>query len=876
MKQARCHHICRLVIAVTLTLQLSAAIAGADDSRASTTRYFESLRQRRLFSVATGYALRQLEKNRLPVAMKATLQIELSRTYAEQARYLSGEEQVASWQRAADVARTAAAEPGIEPYAIALNLQAATVSADHGDFLCDQAELFPEFARFRTQAETVLDTAIEKLRPLEITLAARHRKAAAQVRADPQEISTGELRQLWESSRLQLARSLQNRARLLNPADPRRKTFLADAGQWLEPLTDSRSGAVTEAEAARLLARNYRLQGNYAAALKTLDDLQPDDGLTPADVLAERVQVLLANSEFITAAQELKAYRGQRRLMTGELSYLDLRTLAELRRVNLNSGRTADAQQLLEIMQQRASRAVTELGGYWGVRCERLLQRMLDVEKYGADLAILIRQAQAELAEGRIDAAAARFTQAAATARQRGLPDTAFEMGFQHGSLLLNRQEFARAADVFRAASRSAATNPRAPQADLLAAYCLGKVFQADPSEENRQAYSQELSGHITRFPSAATTGDALWMLGTLQESRGKFPEALGNYRNVPADHARRDVAEAALARCYSAILKQLSDLADKATPQEQTTIRTRLGEWERDATRTLTAIVRSWPVDAQLSPNRGRVLLMLAQHLLTQKSSGVPAASNATTVAQAQALLARLQQAATAAAQNPATPADVIAAWKPLSAAAKIWEVLVDARQGDLRSAAQAVDKLGTLEVDEVLPILDQFDTVIAASAPDSQPALGRLQVQLLRKLTANNQSLDAATSTALNIRLATALVQAGQTTQAIAVYTDLLKARPNDVELLTAAARLQQETGMPAALKRAMQHWTRLQSLHKAGSVPWLEARFFHADLALQLGQVDVSRKLVGVTKVLYPDLGTPELKRRYKALAAKLQSP
>ena len=52
------------------------------------------------------------------------------------------------------------------------------------------------------------------------------------------------------------------------------------------------------------------------------------------------------------------------------------------------------------------------------------------------------------------------------------------------------------------------------------------------------------------------------------------------------------------------------------------------------------------------------------------------------------------------------------------------------------------------------------------------------------------------------------------------------------------------------------------------------WLDARYHLARCAFELKDYEECRKLLGVTKLLYPNLGNDEVRARFASLEAKLR--
>ena len=62
-------------------------------------------------------------------------------------------------------------------------------------------------------------------------------------------------------------------------------------------------------------------------------------------------------------------------------------------------------------------------------------------------------------------------------------------------------------------------------------------------------------------------------------------------------------------------------------------------------------------------------------------------------------------------------------------------------------------------------------------------------------------------------------------------------------------------------------------MESQVKPGSLEWLEMRYQVARLCWRLGQTEECRKLLGVTRLLYPQLGDAELRTQYEQLQRKV---
>ena len=88
-----------------------------------TARYFDGLRERRLFTLAEDYCRQRLSEELLPDDLRAQFTLELARTYTEHARFTAGEEQAALWSQADAVLEQYIAEHPRDPARIEIGSQ---------------------------------------------------------------------------------------------------------------------------------------------------------------------------------------------------------------------------------------------------------------------------------------------------------------------------------------------------------------------------------------------------------------------------------------------------------------------------------------------------------------------------------------------------------------------------------------------------------------------------------------------------------------------------------------------------------------------------------------------------------------------------------
>lgn len=818
-------------------------------------QYFRGLRARRLFSVAEAYCLRRLAEPDLLPGERADLTVELSRTFTEHAAFRVGREQEELWQRARDVVTNLLArEPGNIRRDL-LQLQAALVPAAQGEFLAWQAELYPHDAAAAQRATAQLEAARDALQTVEARLAESLRKARAPTDAERADGA------LQPAERLALADEASYRTAAvglalarLRPAGVERTAALQDADARLSALVKTRSHDERTWNARLLRIELARLRGEWdqaAALVEATQRLEPPAAWRDR-LLAERVRIDLARERPDEALARL-AERQRGGGLGDELVTLHVETLLAARDVAQTKGETELARDLWE----EAERVAVAAGGAWGARGRARLDAARDADVYGPELSAVMQAARAAYQSGDADAAARHFLQAADLARAGGKAGLASELLLTRGSVLLKAGRLEVAAADFLAASESADDADKSAEAHLLYAYCLGRFWEEQPGPARRDAYAEALAVHRQRFAAHDSVHEAAWMQGALADHEEDWPRAIELYSQVPLDHARGALARARIAALHEQMLDRLRASGQPA------------GDWEQRAMAQLTAFLDTMPLPPErLSLLEAEVALRLARIILNRPAPDYD---------DADALLQRIivsHDIAAREAQRDRAPA-IDPSWAAVHAMALQLRIVSLAGQDRLADATQIVEGLTAADPQVLLSVLNGLDEMAAQISPARQRALGELQVRAAERLRTQRGGLDQAAARRLDECLARAYAVTGRPNDALSVYEPLLEQSPRDKRLLRGAAELLGELGSPAQRERAKTYWRRLESLEKTGSVPWLEARYQVAAVTLQLGQSDECRKLIQVTRLLYPELGNEDLRRRFAELELRLNS-
>lgn len=831
-----------------------AAIAREDEGTAD---YFDGLRRLGLFSLAEGYCFEQLDRADLSPEQRVTFTIELSRTFAEHAKHTTGREQDDLWQRSLGVLDEFIRQNGDDPRAVEVQTQAALARGAQGEYLRWQAELYPHDAELARRADAALAEATSRLADAERSLDSRLTAARAARTQSPGPTAL-RLRTLLENVRHRQAATLIDRAKLKPRGDANRTAWLLDAEKRLRRLSGAPDPQELTWHSRVMLAECLRLTGELEKAAEVLDNLLSQN-LSPAirdAAIAQQARLALDRGRPDEADRLLAEHAGTAGRASGELHFLRVQALVASWEIARERGEARLADDLFEQIQRLVAQSEREVGGFWAHRSALLLEQARESARYGPALAGIIRRAQALYAENKLDAAIAEYLRAYEAARSSGHSDAAMELGYVRASIEVQAERFADAATHFRELADQFPAHERAASAHLLAAWAAGRVYERSQSDADRRVYERTLETHAERYASHPTRFDALWLLAGLRERAGQLDSACEIYRKIPAEHPRGLAAQSAIARCYEGII-------DRLRGEGRDTV-----QWERSAEEVLGGYVERFPdPDRPLAIEQADVALRFARILLDRDRPDYEGA---------ELLLRRIVTSWSAievAGRNGATaPADA-AQWKALARAAAQWRIMALAGRGILPEAERLVAELAQSGTGEVLAVLDGLTRLTSRATDRTRRDLGEVQLEAALQLNRRRDALDDAERLRLDRCLAEAYVATNQPRKAGEAYQSLLARAPRDKELLRLAASIQLESGDAESLRNAKRNWATLESLEQPGSDDWMAARYHRALTLKLLGEIAEARKLAGVARLLYPDRGDAEIRRKLAELYAAL---
>ena len=156
-----------------------------------------------------------------------------------------------------------------------------------------------------------------------------------------------------------------------------------------------------------------------------------------------------------------------------------------------------------------------------------------------------------------------------------------------------------------------------------------------------------------------------------------------------------------------------------------------------------------------------------------------------------------------------------------------------------------------------------------------ETRDRIASLQLQVAERLATRRDELSSDDRELLDRCLTHAYVSAGRTAKAVEFGSQLAEHSAKDMDKQREIATLFADIAHADAQALSKQCWRRIESGTKAGSPEWLSARLGILKASIRLNQLDEARKLLQVTKVLYPELGGEPMKIQFDAIDKELQT-
>tara|TARA_R110001592_G_scaffold8400_5_gene46051 strand:- start:10955 stop:13582 length:2628 start_codon:yes stop_codon:yes gene_type:complete len=841
----------------------SPAISSADDP---THSYFEGLRQRHLFGIAEGYCLNRLAQPRITDTERARYTLELIRTLAAHAMSTQGQEQEELWKRAEETIAEFSQEHSDWSDTNVFAAERARIAALKAEILYWQVKADPLNQTLRESAIRELTQAITRLIQAETRLSQLLKKSGAFKKFTV--LKTATIRDTLLDFQLLIAQTEMKRGDLYEANSPQRKAAVDAAEKWLEPLSRRATTLQLTWLSKLALIQCERIDGDTAGAARGIQALlkEKPPAYLNEPLFVESMHILLQEGKAQQAASQIIQYRQDHGSISSELGYLEITALIQLRKIALEKKQEALAAEIWQQVETRSNFLKQMQPGYWSQRAWMLVDQQHQVDQYGSQLSQSLKQAQLLYAQGKIEQAIEAYSKTAQQATDEGKGDLAFELAFTSASLQLQAKQYQEAAKVFQSLSRKYSTAPRAADAGLLAAWCLGQLYTQSRTRSRRLAYTTALEEVQKQFPGSKSDFEAGWMLARLEEARLQYSKALVLYAEVPENHPRAADAHLGIARCYEQILQRLTSLG-KSTKA-----------WRQEAIDVLEKYLASFPdeSDPLILQSQADIALRLTQIYLNDSPPSYEKASRLLEliISSATRSITELKRNNEHTETSVAQTAKVIQRWNDISNQARRLEIITLAGQGNPTAARSLVETLENAGTNELLAVLNGVSQINLDLSAETRYELGLLQLRSAEKLISRRDELTPPQRQQLDLCLAEAYMATNQHIRALEYYQELLKQSPRDSALVKQVATLLERCGTKACLREAAQKWRQLESAEKPGSIPWLDARLHLIQTTFGSGNEAEAKKLLGVTKLLYPDLGNQELKQRFQELQQRIQ--
>ncbi|MCC7424410.1 MAG: hypothetical protein IT428_29435 [Planctomycetaceae bacterium] len=827
------------------------SFSSADES---TARYFQSLRDRRLFTLAERYAQSILQDDRIPLATRTECAVELSKTFAAHAEFVTGDEHEDLWQRASEVLASLDKGEPANPRRILLKVQSALVHSARAASLDVLAEISPDDTSAADESTTAARNALASLKQASTDVAgviARFKNP----KGDPPPIPFVELRSLEEDLRQATAETLLAQVRRLPKDDATRAGLLKSAEE------NARRGAAGVPNDPRtwqarvMLVECALLRGDrkQAATQAAAIEAESPPTLVRDRLAAVQVRGLLNDGQPADAGKMILNAIRSRTNPPAELLHLKTLVLLGMARIATDKKDKALADELFTEAETQVKSVEDEVGGWWALRSRAAFEAANEARRYGPDLGPTVRRAKTAWTNGRLDEALKAYGEAASLAERGGHNDLAAELTFTRGSIAVQKGDTSAALAVFDSVVQKFPQAPKAAEAHLMSAWCLGRVYDKDRTTATREAYTQRLEQHRTDYPDSPTFGEATWMLAVLQERRLQYTQALPLYEAIPPKHARAADADVAIARCYETILDRVRELKQ---PVE---------EWESKANASIDAIVESFPDSpAPLDRKQAEVCLRGARLRLNSRTPDYQTADR---------LLERVLHSVPSSGEDGgeanAGPEAEQSAWRGLQSTASQLRVVSLAGQKRWAQAETLIRGLTDARPSEALAVIEGLTVFSAGADAESQKTAGDLQLRAVEGLTVRRDQLSPEEQRRLDDCYAAALLATNQPRKAAAFYEEQVAKSPKDLALRRALADALIRANTPEHLQKAKRQLRQMEATTKEGSSDWMQARYQNARVALALGEIDECRKLINATRLLFPEMGGPAMKMRFEEL-------
>ena len=822
-----------LVVAIMLAALGGTSFAGD----LGDAEFLAGLRDRRLFQLAEDYCMGQLKGEGLSDVRRSELVAELSVTLVDRALYASPEEREDYWRRAWEVTDQFADRFPDHPRLLLVQAQGALAQVTRGELGRQEAEVLADGERRREEARNLLRDALRTLNDLaeQVRDALRERSMPGRQRSEtPGELTVFQLATLQKQIQYQTTRALRNQALCYPDDSPDRANALTQATGLLDGLAKLGSeeplawpSKIDEIVCLRLL-KDYE---GAARNLEAAKALEPNPEMS-ARLAAERIRLALASGDLGSAVREANQVRG---LSTPELDFARLEAALAAWKA-AETGEQADvAEQWQKAAMALADRIAQSHGPYWSRRAKRLLAGTFKTAPGTGSLETWALAAENAYLSGLFDEALATYDEASAMARQQNDTTRAFHYAFLAATIERERGKHGEALRRYRELATSHAANAKAAEAHQLAIQQAAEIARSgEPGTFD--AFVDLLREHLQFWPKSATADGVRWQLARVDQSQGRWVDAIAIYQQITSDFDRFEEVIQAVRRCYQ---NRLSEARTEGEPVEP--IAMEAAGWFE----SLVLGANDRPPE-RWSPVARQAVLAAVEFRLQDKSQ----------FDRAEALLKAALSGATDAPET----------WR---SAAQSLLVCVLAGQERRLEAATLLDQISGVSKERLLAVLEGLARLSEGASPSVRSELANLQLRTIELLRRQSELLTAGQLLTLQRLSARALRDAGRGADALAAYEQLAQKYPGDGTIQEELASMLTGSNDRRLVERALTLWRTIEKRSPTATPRWFRAKYSIALLHYRLGNSEQARKMIVLLQVLHPELGGPKMKADFLAL-------
>jgi TolA-binding protein len=821
------------LLLISLALGNLRVRASAPDDRA-----LDDLRKRGEFAQAEKYCADRLADPQLPEARRVDLTVELSRNLADQALRAPPTARQPLWDRARRAVDEFAARNPRHPKLALVRAQGALAMLAEGEVAREDAEgNAAEAARYR--ARRLLRGAINELRRLDEAVAADLQRSTRAARDDNATgLSVAELMSLDAHLRYQLARGLRNQALCYPAKSADRINSLSQSLDLLRTLAQQKlSERLTwnvwlDEIACRRLLEEF---GTAEQKLALLESKAPPADVAPR-LTAERIRLAMARGRIDEALSEAGSAAARQQANSPEADQARLEAyLAGWQRAS-HRHQADDAQEWEKTALDQLRTIEQAHGQPWLRQAEALLARSMAGRAGPSSVEALVLAGDGHYRNGQLDEALSAYDQAARQSREGRKNEQALEIAFTAATIEKGREHHREAIDRYRKLAMFLPSDPRAPEAHLLAIYSAGQLAEQQ-KPPRLDEYERLLREHLSKWPRSPTAAQAWWWLGRLEEHEHVYQEAVRALRNVPPDHPQYVPALEATGRCYLALFDQLRhDGKPTAQPAAEA-----IRYFEQ-------ALAGGTARQTPPKPVARAAALAAARIYLQEMPQGAT---------QAESLLSRALR-------------DAVDAPRDWQIAARSLLVAALAAQDRIPQAETALGQLTIGSPAEGLSLVTTLGDLAQRATGRHARDIAALELTVIDDLLAQRDELEAPLAD-LARRHATALSGAGRRGEAIAAWQALAEANPRDGAAQEELALLLMAGEDAEQLQAAADKWRQISGKSRLGSPRWYRAHLNLAQTQLTLGDAAQARATIQRVAADHPDFGGAELQARFRELLA-----